>query len=104
MSGKIKQPETPASPADQILNKWQLAFNVKPPTTPTKSPIKENSSETSEQNPEPKEDQQSVIENEKGVGYLTSNKILSGTKLLCLKSSVTVRSDISVRPVNVNRF
>ena len=89
MSGKIKQPETPASPADQILNKWQLAFNVKPPTTPTKSPVKE----ASEQSSDYKEEKHS--DNEKGVGYLTSNKILSGTKLLILKSNIFHAASIS---------
>ena len=84
MSGKIKKPETGArSPADQILNKWQLAFNVKPPPTP-KSPVASPGIESWQT----------------GDGYLNSQNITSGAKLLVLKSNLLYQASIVTVAVN----
>ena len=86
MSGKIKAPETPASPADQILNKWQLAFNVKPPT-PTKSPTKDLVKGGNEKEEKAKETKSSDIPNDHS-GYLEPINIVSGTKILLMKNNI----------------
>ena len=64
MSGKIKKPELPGSPTNQIFKKWQLTFNVKPPN-PTKSPSKEI-----------KESETADTLNEKNL-LMTSSKLLA---------------------------
>ena len=84
MSGKIKKPETSSSPADQILNKWQLAFNVKPPP----SPVKGNSEARSEGHSSTDD------------GYLNSTNIMSGAKLLILKSNLLYPASIVTVAVN----
>ena len=94
MAGKVKKPEAPASPADQILNKWQLAFQVKPPT-PTKSPNKEaNKAETETKDPTPSANHSADMEtkgqavSEKSTGYLTQANITSGLKILLMKNHI----------------
>ena len=93
MSGKIKKPETSSSPADQILNKWQLAFNVKPPPpgqatsplqSPHKSPLTSPGSEAGHT----------------ADGYLSSDNIVSGAKLLVLKSNLLYPATIVTVAVN----
>ena len=87
MSGKIKKPETSSSPADQILNKWQLAFNVKPPP----SPVKGNSEARPEGHTSP------PLTDD---GYLNSANIMSGAKLLILKSNLLYPASIVTVAVN----
>merc|ERR1740123_774258 len=82
MADKVKAKETPASPADQILNKWQLAFQVKPPT-PTKETEADQSANQSASD---------VLTNktpavsDKSSGYLTPMNIASGVKILLMKN------------------
>ena len=91
MSGKIKKPDTPAaSPADQILNKWQLAFNVKPPTTPTKSPSK---ADVKDDETDVKQDVD--VDTKETAGYVTSAHLVSGTKLLVLKANILYSASIA---------
>ena len=85
MSGKIKKPETPASPADQILNKWQLAFNVKPPT-PTKSPNKTTVKEEEEE----KTDEKTEV-----TGYLESSHLVAGTRVLVLRTNILYSATVA---------
>ena len=95
MSGKIKKPEPPASPADQILNKWQLAFNVKPPT-PTKSPskeIEESEAEDTLKEEEPVDDIKQVT------GYLNSSNLACGLRILMMRNnSLCAGTIVTVTP------